>query len=127
PSWFSHVELYWQNPYVVRELERLATFTRLLLFDQRGTGLSDPVPLSNLPTLEERIDDIGAVMDAVGSERAAIFGGTYSGPLACLFAASHPERTAALVLYNAMARLRQAPDYPFGVPIIEVEDHLEGT
>jgi class 3 adenylate cyclase/pimeloyl-ACP methyl ester carboxylesterase len=127
PSWFSHVELYWQNPYVAKLLHRLATFSRVITFDQRGTGLSDPVPLSELPTLEERIDDVRAVMDAVGSERAAILGGTYSGPLACFFAASNPDRTSALILFNAMARLLYADDYAHGVTREDLEDYLEST
>ena len=127
PSWFSHIELYWQNPYVEKILEHLASFSRVITFDQRGTGMSDPVPLTALPTLEERIDDIRAVMDAAGSERAAIFGGTYSGPLACFFAASHPDRTSALILYNAMARLLYADDYRHGLARDDLEDYLEET
>ena len=127
PSWFSHVELYWQNPYIERVLRRLSSFARVITVDQRGTGLSDPVPLAQLPTLEERIDDVRAVMDAAESERAAIFGGTYSGPLACFFAASHPDRTSALILFNAMARLLRADDYPHGVTREDLEDYLEGT
>ena len=127
PSWFSHIELYWQNPYVERILKHLSSFSRVITFDQRGTGLSDPVPLSALPTLEERIDDIRAVMDAVGSERAAILGGTYSGPLACFFAALYPDRTSALVLFNAMARLLYADDYRHGLARDDLEDYLEAT
>jgi class 3 adenylate cyclase/pimeloyl-ACP methyl ester carboxylesterase len=127
PTWFSHIELYWQNPYVERILNRLASFSRVITFDQRGTGLSDPVPLTELPTLEERIDDIRAVMDAAGSDTAAVFGGTYSGPLACFFAASHPGRTTALILYNAMARLLYADDYEFGLGRDDFEEYLLRT
>jgi class 3 adenylate cyclase/pimeloyl-ACP methyl ester carboxylesterase len=127
PSWFSHIELMWDNPHIERMLDRLASFSRLILFDQRGTGLSDPVPLSQLPTLEERIDDVRAVLDAVGSDSATIFGGTYSGPLALFFAASHPERTRALVLYNAMARLLRSDDYTHGITREQLEAHLAST
>jgi len=127
PSWFSHIELYWQNPHVEKILRHLSSFSRVILFDQRGTGLSDPVPLSQLPTLEERIDDIRAVMDAVGSQRAAVLSGTYSGPLGCMFAATHPERTTALILFNATARLAQGADYVHGVPKTEMDELIEGT
>jgi class 3 adenylate cyclase len=127
PSWFSHIEMYWQNPYVEKILTQLASFSRVITFDQRGTGLSDPVPLTDLPTLEERIDDIRAVMDAAVSQRAAVFGGTYSGPLACFFAASHPDRTSALILYNAMARLLYADDYQHGLAREDLEDYLESV
>src|SRR5215470_2002665 len=74
PGWVSHVELAWEEPTLARFLERLASFSRLILFDKRGTGLSDRVPNDKLPALEERMDDLRAVMDAVGSERAALFG-----------------------------------------------------
>ena len=96
---------------IARFLERLASFSRLIIFDKRGTGLSDPV--SDVPTLEERIDDVRAVMDAAGSERAALLGLSEGGPMSALFAATHPERVRALVLYGAMARTTSAPDYPW--------------
>jgi class 3 adenylate cyclase len=114
PSWFSHLELLWQGPHEERVLSRLASFSRLILFDPRGTGMSDPVPLAQPPTLELRIDDILAVMQAAGSTCAAVFGAAYGGQLAALFAASHPERVSALALYNASARLVHADDYPIG-------------
>jgi class 3 adenylate cyclase len=94
----------------------LASFARLILLDKRGTGLSDPVPLDRLPTLEERMDDVRAVMDAVGTERAAFMGTSEAGALSLLFAATHPSRTVALVLLNSYARLAYAPDYPHGMP-----------
>ena len=114
PGFATHVELAWEAPVYARFLERLASFSRLIIFDKRGTGLSDPV--TEVPTLEERIDDVRAVMDAVGSERAALFGISEGGPMSTLFAATHPARTSALVLYGAMARSTEAPDYPWAAP-----------
>ena len=101
-------------------LERLASFSRLILFDKRGTGLSDPV--AGPATLEERVDDLRAVMDAAGSEQAALLGVSEGGAMAMLFAAQHPERTRALVLYGATARFTRAPDYPYGSDETELED-----
>jgi pimeloyl-ACP methyl ester carboxylesterase len=100
PGWASHLELAWEHPRFARFLERLASFSRLIRFDKRGTGLSDPV--AEAPTLEERMDDLGAVMDAAGSERAFIFGECEGGPLAVLFAATHPERTQGVAIYGTM-------------------------
>src|SRR3954467_8349337 len=94
--------------------ERIGSFARLILFDKRGTGLSDPVP--SVPTLEQRVDDVRAVMDAAGSERAALFGISEGGPMSVLFAATHPARVAALVLHGAMGRTTEAPDYPWASP-----------
>ena len=88
PGWISNVELMWEEPSHARLLERLASFSRLILFDKRGTGLSDPVPLDRLPTLEQRMDDVRAVMDAVGSDRAALYGYSEGGPMCALFAAT---------------------------------------
>src|SRR5947199_10271332 len=105
PGWVSHVELAWAEPTQASYLERLASFSRLILFDKRGTGLSDRVPHDQLPTLEERIDDLRAVMDAAGSERAALLGTSEAGALNLLFSATHPDRTAALILLNSYARL----------------------
>ena len=101
---------------MARFLHGLASFSRLILLDKRGTGLSDPVPLDQLPTLEERMDDLQAVLDAVGSKRAALFGTSEAGALNLLYAATHPERVAALILLNSYARLAWSPDYPFGIP-----------
>jgi pimeloyl-ACP methyl ester carboxylesterase len=110
----THVELQWEWSPFARFFERLASVARLILFDKRGTGLSDPV--AEVPTLEQRIDDVRAVMDAAGSERAALFGISEGGPMSVLFAATHPERVSALVLHGAMARTTEAPDYPWASP-----------
>lgn len=107
----THLELQWESPPFARFLERLSSFSRLIIFDKRGTGLSDPI--AEVPTLETRIDDVRAVMDAVGSEQAALFGTSEGGPMSALFAATHPERATALVLYGAMGRTTEAPDYPW--------------
>ena len=112
-GWVTHLELFWDEPTVARFMERLASFSRLILFDKRGTGMSDRVPLQELPTLEQRMDDVRAVMDAAGSERAAIFGVSEGGPMSALFAATYPERTTALVVYGSYAKRIWAPDYPW--------------
>jgi class 3 adenylate cyclase len=111
PGWISHVEYYWEHPRLARFIERLASFSRLILIDKRGTGMSDPV--SNAPTLEARMDDVRAVMDAVGSERAALLGISEGGPLNLLFAATYPERCLALVLYGTFAVGAKTSDYPW--------------
>lgn len=98
----SHVELQWENPIGAYVLERLRRFSRLVTFDKRGSGLSDKP--ANQPTLEERMDDVRAVMDAAGIERATIFGQSEGSPMAMLFAATYPERTAGLVLYGSIVR-----------------------
>src|SRR5215211_874757 len=108
----THLEVYWELPAYRRYCERLAEFTRLILFDKRGMGMSDRVP--GATTLEERMDDIRAIMDAVASERAAIMGESEGGPLALLFAAAHPERTRALILQGAEVRERTDEDWPHG-------------
>jgi len=96
PGFVSNVELAWEEPMLARYLNRLARFSRLIIFDKRGTGLSDRVPRSELPTLEERMDDVVAVLEAAGSERAAVLGHSEGGSLAVLYAASYPERVIAL-------------------------------
>ena len=111
-GFYSHLEAQWEEPRYARFLERLASFSRLILLDQRGTGLSDRAV--RLPTLEQHIDDVLAVMDAVGLERAAILGIAQGGALAALLAATHPERVSSLILYAAYARLMQDGDYPWG-------------
>ena len=113
PSWISQVEHYWAEPMVARYFNRLASFSRLILFDRRGSGLSDPVPRA--PTLEEQMEDVRAVMDAAGSEQAALFAQLEGGAMAALFAATHPERVTALVLYEAMPRMSWAPDYDWAI------------
>jgi pimeloyl-ACP methyl ester carboxylesterase len=122
PSWISQVEHYWDEPLVARYFNRLASFSRLIMFDRRGSGLSDPVPRA--PTLEEQMDDVVAVMDAAGSERAAVFALLEGGAMAALFAATHPERTGALVLYEAQPRMSWAPDYDWAMHREEREAFL---
>jgi DNA-binding SARP family transcriptional activator/class 3 adenylate cyclase len=117
----SHLEFAWEGVEYAHYLRRLAGFARLIIFDKRGTGMSDPVPVHALPSLEQRMDDFRAVLDAVGSERAALFGESEGGQMAALFAATYPERTQALVTYGSYARLRSAPDFPLGQP----DDYLE--
>jgi class 3 adenylate cyclase len=110
----SHLDLMWENPAQTRFLHRLGSFARVIPFDRRGVGLSDPV--GSATTLEERMDDVRAVMDAAGSERAALFGMSEGAMMCMLFAAAHPERTSALVLWGAMARSTEAEDYPWAPP-----------
>ncbi len=111
PPSISHLEYAWEEPSYARHLRRLACFCRLILFDKRGTGLSDRS--AGIASMEERMDDVRAVMDAAGSARAVLFGVSESAPLSCLFAATYPERTAALVLYAAYASETWKPDYPW--------------
>jgi pimeloyl-ACP methyl ester carboxylesterase len=113
PGWISNVELAWDEPSHAHMLRRLSGFSRLILFDKRGTGMSDPVPLDRLPPLETRMDDVRAVLDAVGCERAAVFGFSEGGLMSVLFAATYPERVTALVLYGAFAKRVWSPDYPW--------------
>lgn len=109
----SHVENAWDDPRLSRYFRRLASFARLIVFDKRGTGMSDPVPVQDLPTLEERMDDVRAVMDAVGSQRAALIGVSEGGPMCLLFAATYPQRTTALVLAHTYSRGTWSEDYPW--------------
>jgi class 3 adenylate cyclase len=112
PGWVSHLDADWDHPDVAHFLNRLANFSRLIRFDKRGTGLSDRSV--GLPDLETRMDDVRAVMEAVGSERAALFGYSEGGPMCCLFAATYPERASALVLYGSYAKRRDPDDdYPW--------------
>ena len=126
----SHLQVAWEAPEYAHFFRRLAGFARVICFDKRGTGMSDPVPVHALPTLEQRMDDVGAVLDAVGSEQAAVVGVSEGGQMAALFAATYPERTRALVLYGTYARIRSDPDYPPGVSddlleafVAEIEAH----
>jgi pimeloyl-ACP methyl ester carboxylesterase len=112
PGWASNIEVFWEEPTVERFFGRLASFARLILFDKRGTGLSDRV--ADLPNLETRMDDVRAVLDAVGSTRAALFGYSEGGAMCALFAATYPERTSALILVGSFARRTWAPDHPMG-------------
>jgi pimeloyl-ACP methyl ester carboxylesterase/class 3 adenylate cyclase len=123
PGWVSHCEYAWEEPSYSDYLRRLAAFSRLILLDRRGTGLSDRE--AELPSLEQQMDDLRAVMDAAGSERAALLGQSEGGPLCMMFAATYPARTSALVLYGSFARLMRAPDYPIGMPPQAAERFLE--
>jgi pimeloyl-ACP methyl ester carboxylesterase/DNA-binding winged helix-turn-helix (wHTH) protein len=112
-GWVSHLEYFWKEPRFAAFLDRLASFSRLILFDKRGTGLSDRVPNNQLPTLEQRMEDVHAVMDAVGSEQAILVGVSEGGPMCSLFAATYPERTAALVMIGTYAKRIRDDDYPW--------------
>lgn len=112
-GWISHLEYFWKHHLFASFLDRLSSFSRLILFDKRGTGLSDRVPLSELPTLEQRMEDVHAVMDAVGSERAVLIGVSEGGPMCSLFAATYPERTTALVMIGTYAKRIKDDDYPW--------------
>jgi pimeloyl-ACP methyl ester carboxylesterase/DNA-binding winged helix-turn-helix (wHTH) protein len=122
-GWVSHLEYFWREPTFARFLLRLASFARLILFDKRGTGLSDRVPLNELPTLEQRMDDVRAVMDAVGSERAALCGVSEGGPMCSLFAATYPEKTLALVMIGTYAKRIRDDEYPWA-PTTEQRQHF---
>jgi class 3 adenylate cyclase len=123
PGFVSHLEATWESPRRSRFFERLASFSRLIMFDKRGTGLSDRS--SQVFTLEQRMDDVRAVMDAVGSARAALFGLSEGGPMSALFAATYPDRTSALVFFGSYARRLWAPDHPFGRTAAEFDAILE--
>jgi pimeloyl-ACP methyl ester carboxylesterase/DNA-binding winged helix-turn-helix (wHTH) protein len=124
-GWVSHLEYFWREPSFARFLLRLASFSRLILFDKRGTGLSDRVPINELPTLEQRMDDVRAVMDAVGSERAALCGVSEGGPMCSLFAATYPEKTLALVMIGTYAKRIRDAEYPWA-PTTEERQHFFG-
>jgi class 3 adenylate cyclase len=113
-GYVSHVELSWEDPAIAEWLRGLSSFSRLILFDRRGLGLSDPI--QGAPTLEDRMQDLRAVMDAAGSQRAVLFGLSEGGPMSVLFAATYPERVSALVLYGTFARMTATLDYPWGYP-----------
>ena len=112
PGFVSHIEAAWQSPETAAFIRRLASFCRLILFDKRGTGMSDRG--SQIFTLEQRMHDVRAILDEIGSERAALFGVSEGGPMSLLYAATYPERTSALILYGSYAKRSWAPDYPFG-------------
>ena len=112
PGWVSNIEVFWEEPNFARFLRELASFSRLILFDKRGTGLSDRVV--EVSTLEDRMDDVRAVMAAVGSKRAALLGYSEGGPMCALFAATYPERTAGLIMIGSYASRLRTDDYPYG-------------
>ncbi len=115
PDHPNNIEIMWEDPALSRFLEHLATMGRVICFDKRGTGISDPVPLGAIPTIERWMDDITTVIGAVGSTRTVLFGHGDGGPIAMLFAATYPERTEALVLGDTFARILEAIDYPIGL------------
>ena len=122
PGWISNVEESWEVPEYAHFLRRLASFSRLILFDKRGTGLSDRVSNESLPTLEQRMDDVRAVLEAAGSDRAAVFGASEGGNMSVLFTATYPERVRALVLAGIYAKRLWSPDYPWA-PTPEQREH----
>ncbi|MCI0679154.1 MAG: adenylate/guanylate cyclase domain-containing protein [Actinobacteria bacterium] len=130
PGWISNIEIMWEDPPMAAFLERLASFTRLIIFDKRGTGMSDRVPSQHLPTLEVRMDDLRAVMDVVGSEGASLLGHSEGGNMAILFAATHPQRVDRLILVGSYAKRVWSEDYPWAPTpdtredeVAELEEH----
>jgi class 3 adenylate cyclase/pimeloyl-ACP methyl ester carboxylesterase len=121
PDWVNHIELQWEEPRQERFLNSLAAFSRVILFNPRGMGASDPIPITDSPTVEQWMDDAKAVVDEVGSERPALFGAGVGGTVTMLFAATYPERVRALAVVNSTARGTRAPDYLIGLP----EEFLE--
>src|ERR687898_3078508 len=122
-GWVSHLEYFWNEPSFASFLTRLSSMARLIVFDKRGTGLSDPVPISGLPTLDQRMADVQAVMDAAGSRRAGLMGVSEGGPLCALVAATRPDSTAGLIMIGSYARRLRAADYPWG-PTTEERDQF---
>ena len=123
---WGHIDIAWESPVWAALGERLASFSRLILFDRRGTGASDAVPDTAMPTWEEWADDVRAVIDAAGSDKAVVFAEGDTGPTGLLFTAMQPDRVAALILANTTARYLRAEDYPFGIPPEAVDNMVEG-
>jgi len=123
PGWASHIEYAWEEPAFAHFLSRLGSFSRVTWFDKRGTGLSDRDV--GMPTLEQRMDDVRVVMDAVGIRRAAIFGMSEGGSMSALFAATYPEKVSHLILYGAFARRISAPDYPWAPTLKQREEWID--
>jgi pimeloyl-ACP methyl ester carboxylesterase len=123
PGFLSNVEVFWEEPRVARFLQKLASFSRLIVFDKRGTGLSDR--MTDAATLEERMDDVRAVMDNVGSQRAALFGYSEGGAMCALFAATYPERITALIMAGSFARRCSTEGYPFAPSDQEMRTSIE--
>jgi class 3 adenylate cyclase/pimeloyl-ACP methyl ester carboxylesterase len=115
-NWGANIDAMWDEPSAEYFFHRLSRIGRVICFDQRGSGVSDPVALSSLQTLEEWMDDARVVLDAAGSGQAAVIGDTEGGPMAMLLAATFPDRVGALIMVNSFARWRRAPDYPIGMP-----------
>ena len=124
-QWFSHVEALWDVPPLARFVERLCSFGRVVTFDKRGTGLSDPVLITSLPSIEEWMDDLRAVLDQAAIERVAIVANMASAFMACVFAATYPHRVRSLVLVNPYARFAQGEDYPWGLSSDQVDEALQ--
>lgn len=124
-DWVHHVEQVWEVPEFARFLRRLSSFARLIHFDRRGTGLSDPVPMDDLPDLETQVEDAMAVLDAAGSERPVVLGIQVGSLIAMLLAATHPDRCRSLVLYAPAAMALDAPDHPMGLSAAEVEEIIQ--
>lgn len=122
-GWVSHLEYFWKHHLFASFLDKLASFSRLILFDKRGTGLSDRVPINSLPTIEERMDDVRAVMDVVGSESAVLFGVSEGGPMCSVFAATYPERTKGVVMFGTYAKRIWETDYPWA-PTVEQRNNF---
>lgn len=125
PNWMSNLDVMWDAPGVAAYLRRLSSFARVVCFDKRGTGVSDPVPLDDPPPLEQWMDDALGALDAAGAEEVAVIGDTEGGTMAMLLAATHPQRVRSLVLVNAFARWQRADDYPIGMPQATTEKLLD--
>ena len=123
PGFVSHVDLFWEEPHAARLLRRLTSFSRLVVYDKRGQGLSDRT--GRPPTLEDSMDDLRAVMEAAGCGPAVIFGISEGGPMSALFSATHPDLVSSLVLYGTYARVLATPDHPVGMPAKELDAFLE--
>ena len=122
---FNNLDIAWENPLYIGFLRRLSSFARVIVVDRRGTGVSDRYSPDDLPALEDLVDDLDAVLTAVGSERAALFGFSDAGALCAMFAATRPERVSGLILYATAARGQQAPDYPWQWSEQEWQDYLD--
>jgi class 3 adenylate cyclase len=126
-QWFSHMDAQWDVAPLAEFRERLASFGRLIMYDKRGSGLSDPLAPDRLPTIEEWMDDIPVVLDAVGSEQAVVIANLGGGMMATTFAAAHPERVASLILVDCFARFTAAPDFPIGAPDDWIDRTIEAA
>jgi class 3 adenylate cyclase len=124
PGWVSHLESWWEADAPARFFRRIASFSRLIMFDKRGTGLSDP--FTGVPTLEERSDDVRAVMEAVGSTAAFLCGLSEGGPMSVLFSAAYPDRARGLILIGSNVRILKSPDWPYGKTPEEWQEFREG-
>jgi len=127
PGWVSNIDIMWEDPVLASILRRLATFARVTIFDKRGTGMSDRVDPTDLPGLEQRMDDVRAVMEAVGIERATLMGHSEGGNMAALFAATYPERTEGLILISTYAKRIRSDDYPWAPTRETREEEIRRT